>query len=351
MSWVAIALLGAGASSTALAQNGGAQPLYDRMEQLEREITALQSQVQDGDYPESLQLAQVTLRDQQQQPASADTIGRLQVRMSELERLMQELTGQVEEANFRTERLNRRLEGLIDDLEFRLSRLESQAGLSAAPLTSGATAPSSGGGALLLTEPAASGGGSGEQPPQGVLGFLPSGPGAVGAEPGRAAAPPPSGLPPLGQSATQAQPQVSAAAPTARPSVALPEGSPEQQYSYAFNLLRQSDFQGAENAFSAFLDQHPTHELAGNSKYWLGETFYVRGNYERAAVVFLEGYQDYPRSSKGPDNLLKLGMAMGHLGQTAEACAAYQRLASDYPAASDDIKRRAAAERDRLACR
>ena len=33
--------------------------------------------------------------------------------------------------------------------------------------------------------------------------------------------------------------------------------------------------------FEDFLKRHPSHQLAGNAQYWLGETFYVRGQYRR----------------------------------------------------------------------
>ena len=98
----------------------------------------------------------------------------------------------------------------------------------------------------------------------------------------------------------------------------MPEGTPQQQYDYAFGLLRQANYAGAEEAFSAFLVENPDHTLAGNAKYWLGETYYVRGNYQQAAVTFAEGFESYPDNSKAPDNLLKLGMSLASLGSTQD---------------------------------
>lgn len=130
----------------------------------------------------------------------------------------------------------------------------------------------------------------------------------------------------------------------------LPEGSPEEQYKYAFGLLRENAYDRAAKAFQAFVTEHPEHELAGNAQYWLGETHYVRGDYERAAVVFLDGYRGYPKSPKAPDNLLKLGLAMSQLGKVREACAAFTRIGSEYPQAADPIQRRARSEAERLNC-
>ena len=41
----------------------------------------------------------------------------------------------------------------------------------------------------------------------------------------------------------------------------------------------------------------------------------LKDNYIRAATAYLEGYQNYPKSNKAPDNLLKLGITMVQLGR------------------------------------
>ena len=131
---------------------------------------------------------------------------------------------------------------------------------------------------------------------------------------------------------------------------ALPDGSIEQQYQAAFDHLVKHDYERAEVAFRAFVQRHPTDALAGNAQYWMGETFYVRQRYQDAAVAFLEGYQKYPKSPKAADNLLKLGMALGQVGQPAEACATFQRLQAEFPDAPSNIKRRLVQETQKLKC-
>ena len=42
----------------------------------------------------------------------------------------------------------------------------------------------------------------------------------------------------------------------------------------------------AEQALAAFVQNHPEDGLAGNAQYWLGETFYVRGDFQTAARTF-----------------------------------------------------------------
>ncbi|MEE2704726.1 MAG: tol-pal system protein YbgF [Pseudomonadota bacterium] len=134
----------------------------------------------------------------------------------------------------------------------------------------------------------------------------------------------------------------------------LPNGTDKDQYNYAFEILRLAnspvDYERAETVLRAFLEKNPSSELAGNAQYWIGETFYVRSDFERAAVEFLAGYENYPTSVKGPDNLLKLGLSLARLEKKDVACASLSKLSTEYPSASETIKRRAQSERGNLKC-
>ena len=90
--------------------------------------------------------------------------------------------------------------------------------------------------------------------------------------------------------------------------------------------------------------------LAGNAQYWLGETYYAQSDYKNAAIAFAEGYQKYPKSSKAPDNLLKLGMSLGQTGRKADACTAFKQLNAQFPNASGAIKDRTARAQQRYGC-
>ena len=115
-------------------------------------------------------------------------------------------------------------------------------------------------------------------------------------------------------------------------------------------MLKQLKYEEAEEALQAFLKDYPEHELAGNAQYWLGETYYVRGQYEPAAVAFATGFKNYKNNTKAPDNLLKLGLSMQQLGKKKEACTAFKNLKTKFPKASDVLLSRAAKESDKLGC-
>lgn len=132
--------------------------------------------------------------------------------------------------------------------------------------------------------------------------------------------------------------------------VTLPEGPPAEQYGFAIGLLRKARYTAAAAAFKQFIRLHPRHRLAGNAHYWLGEAYYVQGDYRQAAIQFADGFQKFPKHAKAPDILLKLGMTMAKLNKNQEACATLAELRRRFPKASNHVRRAAAAERRRLGC-
>ena len=164
------------------------------------------------------------------------------------------------------------------------------------------------------------------------------------------------------QPETQIGPRVESgnlAAPRTAPGNANPGGafqpsaaqaSAQSQYEIAYGLLLQQDYGAAQTSFAEFLKNNPRSPLAGNAQYWLGETFYVRGQYKSAAGAFLKGYRQFSRSKKAPDSLLKLAMSLDRLGQRAAACSSLSELNQKYPQAASHVRRRARQERSRLRC-
>jgi len=102
-------------------------------------------------------------------------------------------------------------------------------------------------------------------------------------------------------------------------------------YEAARTLLEQGEYEAAEKAFAGFVSSHSKDEQAGAAQYWLGVTFFVRGQHEKAAKAFAKGYKTYPKSSKSPDNLLKLSKSLAALDRTADACSALDQLSSEHP--------------------
>lgn len=126
--------------------------------------------------------------------------------------------------------------------------------------------------------------------------------------------------------------------------------SDQEAYDKAYKLLVKTKYAEAEQAFSAFLKDYPDSKLVGNANYWLGESFYVRGQYEVAAGIFSDGLTKYEKSAKAPDNLLKLGLTMAQLNKKEEACGFLALLPEQFPKAGHTLKQRAAQEAKKLSC-
>ena len=131
----------------------------------------------------------------------------------------------------------------------------------------------------------------------------------------------------------------------------LPDGSPEKQYEFTIGILKVGDYETAEYALREFLDSNPTHKFAGSAQYWYGETFRVRQLYQDAAAAYLDGYQKYPKSSKAPINLLKLGVMLAKIGEKDQGCSMILGVKSQYPEANQSVIQKAEYETKKFNCK
>ena len=130
----------------------------------------------------------------------------------------------------------------------------------------------------------------------------------------------------------------------------LPETSPEKQYEFAVSFIKVGDYETAELALREFVDTNPKHKLAGSAQYWYGETFRVRQLYQDAATAYLNGYQKYPKSSKAPVNLLKLGVMLVQIGEKEQGCSMILGVKVQYPKAKQSVIQKAEYEKKKFNC-
>ena len=318
------------AGSMAQAQDATTQ---ERLDRLERDLSMLQRQVYSATGGEA--------------PPGAESGGNvavdMQVRMDRLEQQMRDLTGRLEDETNQVEQLRQRLEQVNSDIDVRLGQgqprqpdAQTQHPASGGYARAGPPSfPASPGMAPYGGPPPP------PPPPPGYGTLTPPGP-----EAGETAA--------YGAPAQLTPPRTGSAADADAlrpPGVGtLPSGSPSAQYNAAFGLLRQADYEAAEEALRNFVRQHPTNPLAGNAQYWLGESYRKRGKYDQAAAAFADGYKRFPKGPKAADSLLGLGRSLADADQKHNACIALTQLDQDFPHASSAIRDRAAQEKKRLGC-
>ncbi|MEQ8227076.1 MAG: tol-pal system protein YbgF [Rhodospirillales bacterium] len=349
------------------AQAQDAQALSQRLERLERDIQTLSKMVARG--PDAVPASEVPAAAQPAPKLPKNAVARIGVRLDTLENELRDVTGRIEEMTYNLEQLTARVDRLVADVDFRLSGLEQQGrpvgqapGNTAAvqlggdtPQVTAAPGPSD---VKIIGEPPRSLGQidpnlvkSANSPAQQDTGKDASGAAVssapISAEPvsARKGAPSPAAV-------TRAQPQAASLPQTSQPQgPVLPDGTPQEQYQFAFGLLRKHQFDQAEMAFKEFLAKHEGDALSGNARYWLGETHYARAEYVKAAEVFLQGFEKDPKGGKAPDSLLKLAMSLGQLGQNKEGCAAIDKLFVDFPNANSSLKRTASRQQRQMNCK
>ena len=111
----------------------------------------------------------------------------------------------------------------------------------------------------------------------------------------------------------------------------FPQGSDRENYQAAFELLKQQRYEPAALAFEQFLVSFPDSELADNAQYWLAESHYVTKQFEDALASFQVVIDEYPRSRKVADALLKIGYCNYELKRWDAARTALGRVQADFP--------------------
>ncbi len=278
---VTAALLGSG---SAFAQNYN---MEQRLDRLERDISTLSRAVYKGDLSKQPSLAQSN--------DSLDTNYRITVenRLSAMEQQLQQLTGQIEELNFRLNKMQ--------------AQGNANTGLSPQQIPPGLT----------------------YQAP------TPNGPVQIGTTHYNADAVQASDLPQTNQ-------------PTASSTLSF-GASDTQDYDAAFAQLKDGNYPAAQDGFKAFLDVHKDSSLVPNALYWLGETYYVQKQFGDAARIFAQGYQNHSESSKKEDYLLKLGLSLAGMEKKDDACIALMQLVKQ-GAQETPVMSRAKQEAKKLGC-
>ena len=254
-----------------------------------------------------------------------------EVRFQQLEKEIRRLTGQIEEQNYEIRRLREELAKVTGDLDVRVKDLEG-GGVTTSPSVVNdnmayTAQPSASHSTQVMPptdiEPASAEASQSEQPSS----FQYNPPGGGGSQT----------LGTLNRSPNSGAVSSTDMAPRA--------------YDYAYSFVKAREFGRAETEFAKFIQNYPGHPLVANAKYWYGETFYVRGDYEKSARIFAEGYQQFPEGPKAASNLLKLGMALTGMGKTEDACIAFKQLKKDYAKSAVPVLKRAETEMKRINCR
>jgi tol-pal system protein YbgF len=165
-----------------------------------------------------------------------------------------------------------------------------------------------------------------------------------------AAYPPPRGAVRQIPGALPAPPPRNPSGTGAQQMVMAPSNTPKDEYDLAYGYVLRKDYALAEEGLRAFLKKHPSDRLVADANYWLGESLFQRQRYREAAESFLAVSTKFETAGKAPDSLLRLGQSLAALKEKNAACATFGELPRKYPKAPASVKQAAEKEQKRVGC-
>ena len=287
------------------------EAISDQIQVITKDLKTLEKAV----YQKSDIASSTTLKSIKSDSLNEDIMTKHLLKLNEIEDQFRELTNKFEEVNFKLDKLSTRVTKIQSDSQLRFSDLEN--GTNSFPKEKKVSLP-------------------GSAKPQ-----------DFGAAPSYQT----TNLPKEQSITSIESAQTVITEKTEKKNSLLPNKPTEEQYEFAVSFMKIGDYETAEFALREFIDKNKDHDLAGNAQYWYGETFRIRQLYSDAATAYLDGYQNYPKSKKAPDNLLKLGITMVQLGEKDQGCKMISGLKKEYPKASKSVLQKAQYEQKKFKCK
>lgn len=136
-------------------------------------------------------------------------------------------------------------------------------------------------------------------------------------------------LPVMGGGALpQAAPARPMSAPVDSPELAVGEQSDFERARAAYDA---GEFRSAADQFAAFAQTYTGGPLSSEAHFMRGEALTQLGETAPAARAYLESFSGAPDGGVAPQALYKLGLSLGNLGQTREACVTLGEVAVLFP--------------------
>jgi tol-pal system protein YbgF len=253
----------------------------------------------------------------QEHPPGAD-MTELVTRMERLENALRQLTGQVEQLQYRNQQL-----------EMQVRRLEEGGGVPRPAATTGG-APA----AKPPLAPPANGRRSDVFDPN--------------AEPAAPGAPQPLGSPASSSAGLVRPPAGPPGAQVA--SLPGPGATPRELYDAGQAQIQRQDYAGAEQTFRQITQAGGNDRIVPDATFMLGESLFLQKNYKDAANSFLDVTVKYPNSLRAPEALLRVGQSLAILGEKEAACATLSEVERKYPRAQAAVRQAVEREHKRVGC-
>ena len=104
-----------------------------------------------------------------------------------------------------------------------------------------------------------------------------------------------------------------------------------ETYRNGIMLFGRNRFADARKVFQQVFDADPTGDLADNALFWIGETYYVSGDYASATRYYTRVTKEYADQNKAPDAMYKLALAYEKSGDLGMARTTLEECVRKYP--------------------
>ena len=114
------------------------------------------------------------------------------------------------------------------------------------------------------------------------------------------------------------------------------EKKPEDLYKEGLVLIRdKKEYPESRKKFQKFLREYPSHHLAVNATYWIGEAYYGEKQYENAILQFQDVIQKFSNHPKAASAMYKQAFAFHAMGDKKNARVLLEKLMQTYPKAPE----------------
>jgi len=102
-------------------------------------------------------------------------------------------------------------------------------------------------------------------------------------------------------------------------------------YSLAYRDFKNAKYDEARKGFQKYIEKNPGTDLADNAQFWIGETYYLENDFEKAILEYEKVIKNYPDGDRVPHALLKQGLSFLKLGDVDSGKLLLEQVVSDFP--------------------
>jgi TolA-binding protein len=113
--------------------------------------------------------------------------------------------------------------------------------------------------------------------------------------------------------------------------------------------LREGDYLGAQLDFEKYILERPDADDIAIVNYWLGESYFVRNEFQKAANAYIVSLGSDPKGIKAPSSMIKLATSFAKLNNP-ESCKIFNAFKTQYPNATELEKAKASKEAKKVGC-